>query len=69
MGPSDHNLCHKTLNHVTKHSTLNFISQSMEETVFKVFQQRLTQWPNELFNNAGVCRTATAIYGQLNYKP
>ena len=27
---------------------------SMGETVLKVIQQRLTQWPNEIFNNEGV---------------
>ena len=34
MGPSNHNLSHKTLNQVTKNSTQNFISWSMGQIVF-----------------------------------
>ena len=39
------------------------------DCVLVAIQHRLTQWPNELSNNKGICRTVTAITGQLNYKP
>ena len=39
------------------------------DCALKMIPERLTQWPKELFNNEVVCTTATAITGQLNYKP
>ena len=40
----------------------------MGRLCLKIIQQSLDQWPDELFNNKGVCRTATAIMGQVSYK-
>ena len=43
-----------------------FLLKYGRDCVLKVIQQRLTQWPHELFNNQGVCKTGKAITGQLN---
>ena len=69
MGLNNHNLSYKTLKQGNKHSTQNFISQSMGKTVF------LSKFNRGSINDLIIYSTkkavgmkATAITDPLNYK-
>ena len=68
MGLNSHNLSKKFLGKLPN-IPLKISSVKVGERLCFVGNSTEAQWPNELFNNEAVCRTATAITGKLNYKP